>query len=533
MHVCDNHLMKEKRQTLHTRATSLNAIALMGNYFVTLVAAFLANPLLCRFLGASGFGTWQICLRLLTFVSASDGRATQALKWTIANKSGSTGVEERQRDIGSALIVWLAFVPLMAVLGGLVVWLSPHMIRGLSSAQYGVVRIACVILMFDLLLLPLRSIPEAVMTGMNQAYRCVWIEALRTVLNVGLMVLLASIGFGLTGMAGAAVVASISSGVVGVIVVKRSLPWFRVRRPRRRDLRLFAGFSIWVFFWALLNKLILSSDILLLGVLSSTPLVTSYAMSSYAVQSAVNLAALGVSAGIPSIGAMVGGDARRRAGAVREEMMVVCWLITAVAGSAILLLNRTFLSLWVGPAYYIGDLENLLMTLMMMQLIRIRSDAFIIDVTLDMRAKVMFGAASTAISILLAYTLGRVAASPVLGVVAGLILGRLPLTVYYPILVRRFLGSDGSKLADALRPITATAVLFASCGLLGRHVPVNSWMMFVVVGAVSVTLLLLAAVGLGVPPEFRARIRQRLEYVPLVSGVRHVVRSRAEGAGGS
>ncbi|MEN6333946.1 MAG: hypothetical protein ABFE01_06760 [Phycisphaerales bacterium] len=525
--------MNEKHATAHTRATSLNAIALVGNYFVTLVAAFLANPLLCRFLGSSGFGVWQICLRLLTFVSASDGRATQALKWTIANKSGSTAVEEKQRDIGSALIVWLAFVPLVAVLGGLVVWLSPHLIRGLPTTQYGIVRIVCVILVFDLLLLPLRSIPEAVMTGMNQAYRCVWIEALRTVVNVGLMVLLACVGFGLIGMAGAAVVASTAAGVMGVLVAKRSLPWFRVKRPRRGDLRLFAGFSVWVFLWALLNKLILSSDVLLLGVLSSTHLVTSYAMSSYAVQSAVNLAALGVSAGIPSIGAMVGSDDRRRAGGIRDEMVVVSWLITAVAGSMILLLNRAFVSLWVGPAYYIGDLENLLMVLMMMQLIRIRNDAFIIDVTLNMRAKVAFGAVSTALSILLGYVLGRVAASPTIGVIAGLILGRLPLTVYYPILVRRFLGHGAPKLADMLRPIIVTASLFASCSLLNRRITFNSWAMLVVVAVVSMMLLSLAALGLGVPSEFRTRIRRRLEYVPLVSGVRHLVRSRTEGAAGS
>ncbi len=527
MHTCDTNDMTAAQATRHTRATSLNALALVGNYFVTILAAFLANPLLCRFLGASGFGVWQICLRLLTFVSASDGRATQALKWTIANKSGSAETQEKQRDIGSALIVWLAFVPLMAGLGILVVWLSPHLIRGLAEGQYATVRIVCVILLFDLLLLPLRSIPEAVMTGMNQAYRCVWIEALRTVLNVGLMVLLAYVGFGLTGMAGAAVAASLVAGVAGVIVAKRSLPWFRVKRPRRGDLRLFAGFSIWVFVWALLNKLMLSSDILLLGVLSSTRLVTSYAMSNYAVQSVINLAALGVSAGIPSIGAMVAGDGRQRAGAVREEILAVCWLITVVGGGAILLLNRAFISLWVGPEYSVGPLENLLMVLMMMQCILIRSDAFIIDATLNMRAKVVLGAVSTGMSILFAYVLGRVTASPVVGVISGLILGRLLLTVCYPILVARFLGHSRRNLVDMLRPAVVTAALFASCSLLGRHLTFRSWPMFASAGALSLLLLLPAAFGLGVPPEFRTRIRRRLEYVPIASGMRRLVQSRA------
>ena len=405
MRACDRSDMNEKPGTLHTRATSLNALTLMGNYVVTIVAVFLANPLLCRFLGASAFGVWQICLRLLTFVSAGDGRATQALKWTIANKSASAETEHKQRDIGSALIVWLAFIPVMAALGIVVVWLSPMLIRGLSSTQHLTVRIVCVILMLDLLLLPLRSIPEAVMTGMNRAYKCMWIEALRTVLSVGLMVLLAYIGFGLVGLAGAAVAASVVAGIAGVLVARRSLPWFRVKRPRRGDLRLFAGFSIWVFLWALLNKLMLSSDILLLAVLSSARLVTSYAMSNYAIQSVVNLVALGVSAGIPSMGALIGGDDRQRAGTVREEIMAVCWLITVVGGSVILMLNRAFVSLWVGPEYYVGSLANLLMVMMMMQVVLIRCDAFIIDVTLNMRAKVLLGAVSIGMSIAFGYVL--------------------------------------------------------------------------------------------------------------------------------
>jgi hypothetical protein len=207
-------------------------------------------------------------------------------------------------------------------------------------------------------------------------------------------------------------------------------------------------------------------------------------------------------------------------------MIVLCWLITVVVGGMILLLNRAFLSLWVGPAYYVGDFENLLMVLMMMQLIRIRNDAFIIDVTLDMRAKVILGAVSTGISILLAYVLGRVMASPVAGVVTGLILGRVPLTIYYPILVTRFLGSGKSGSVDQLRPAVVTAALFGACSLLGRRLTVNSWPMLVVVGILSCVLLLLAAVAAGVSPEFRARIWRRLEYVPVVSGVRHLVQSR-------
>lgn len=509
----------------YTRATSLNAAALICNYFVTIVAGFVVNPQLCRLLGISAFGVWQICLRLLTFVSAADGRASQALKWTVANKCESDSTEPCQRDIGSALIVWLLFSPVMCALGLLLVWLSPRLMHGLPSSQYLTVRLTCLVLVLNAILLPLQSIPQAVMTGVNRAYRCVWVDAVKTLLYVSLMIVLAYAGYGLVGLAGAAVVSTVFAGIAGVIVARRSLSWFRVKWPNSVELKSFAGFSIWVFAWALLNKLMLCMDIVLLGLLSSTTLVASYTMSNYAAQTAINLAALGVSAGMPGLGSLIGRDERHKAAAVRQEIVTICWLIVAVGGSMILVLNHAFVSLWVGPECYVGHFENLMIVLLMAQLILIRSDAFIIDVTLNMRDKVLLGYASSALAVLLGYLLGRWMKSTVVGVTCGLLGGRLLLSICYPILIKRFLGCQQQHgMSSGFRMASATAVLFASSSLLGKYITLTSWPAMIGAGFALVSLLIPLAFWLGIPRQSRETLLQRLSYVPLLSNRGHSVR---------
>lgn len=511
--------MQGKDGSQLTRITSLNALVLLGNYFCTIIAMFIANPLLIRFLGVSQFGVWQICLRLLSFVSAADGRATQALKWTVAHKSHSLDIEPKQRDVGSALLVWLGFVPIMLSFGGVVVWTSPYLIHDLSLKDH-VVRLACAVLLLDMILLPLRSIPQVVMAGMNRAYQSAWIDGIRIVLYVCLIVLSAYKGFGLIALAGSAVAASVIAGLLSLAVAKRSLPWFRAKWPHRDELRSFTRFSIWIFLWALNNKLMLCSDIVILGMLSSPSVVASYAMCNCVAQTVVNMAALTVSAGIPGMGSLIGAKEQKRAARVREEIIAVCWLAATVSGCAILLWNSAFISLWIGRDHYIGYFENFMIVLMMTQLIFIRSDAFIIDITLNVRGKVVLGGISSAVGIVLGFLLGWAMSSSVVGVATGLIIGRLILTVGYPMIARKSLGEDRwHEFWPVLRMGLVTGVSFVLCGALGRVVEAGSWGTLVMLGFGSVLMLVPAILRLGLAPASRAIIGRRLAYVPQMSRV--------------
>src|SRR5207247_9777187 len=72
--------------------------------------------------------------------------------------------------------VWLWFLPLVAGVGALLVWLSPIVTKVPASLQT-TVRLASVALVLSLLVGGLASIPESVLRGMNLGYKRMGFQA--------------------------------------------------------------------------------------------------------------------------------------------------------------------------------------------------------------------------------------------------------------------------------------------------------------------------------------------------------------------
>ncbi|MCH8889563.1 MAG: hypothetical protein IH827_00560 [Myxococcales bacterium] len=172
---------------------------------------------------------------------------------------------------------------------------------------------------------------------------------------------------------------------------------------------------------------------------------------------------------------IVGSGDGVRAATIRKQILTISWLINVVLGTMILLWNRSFVALWVGSENYVGLLENLLMMLLCIQLVFIRHDANIIDVTLNIRRKVLLGVLSGILSITLAYVLGRYVFPGVLGVVLGLLSGRSVLTFLYPRLVSRALQARNRDLGGWLRKALATVLTFSAALFLAQRIELTGW----------------------------------------------------------
>lgn len=510
-----------------TKAASLNAASSVFNYVVFVLVGFVTNPILLTWLGSNLFGIWKICQRLLTYVSAADGRATQALKWTIANKQSLDDVAEKQRDVGCAIVVWLRFLPLILVTGSLLTWFSPHFIRGLLPEYYTVTRLTCGILVFNLVISPLRTIPEALLIGMNLGYRCTWIHSIGAVTGGILMVTTAYLGWGLVGLATAVFVAGVVRGVVILVVAKKNLSWFKANRPEKQEVKQFLGFSIWIFSWTFINKLMISGDIIILGLVSSAQMVTFYALTSYSMQIAISLSAMLVSAAVPGLGGIVGRGDFAKATKVRAEIMTFSWIITAIVGSLILLWNFSFVKLWVGPGNFVGFAENLLLVVMTTQLIFIRNDAQIVDVSLKIKNKVLLGGVSTIIAFALAFWLGNFMVSPIFGITLGLIAGRMILTLSYPVLVRRiFQNSEERKVANMARPLLAMITMYGAAAVISSQLEIDNWWQLIGYGSASLLPLAVLAFFLGLSKSRRDLVVARISQAGLSRFPRLKLRSR-------
>ena len=149
-------------------------------------------------------------------------------------------------------------------------------------------------------------------------------------------------------------------------------------------------------------QLMMAGDVLMLGIFDSVALVAAYSLTKYVPDALIRLVAIVVFGIAPGLGGIIGAGKLPKAARVRGEIMLFTWLFATVAGATILLWNQDFVGLWVGTAYDTGPLATLLIVVMVTQLTLIRNDANIIDLTLNIRRKVLLGVLSVALSLALA-----------------------------------------------------------------------------------------------------------------------------------
>lgn len=491
-----------------THKAYLNAFASLLDASVKGGVLAVVTPLVVNGLGSSVFGVWQILARLITYMHAADGRPTQALKWVIANRQADNDDELKRRHVGSAMAVWLLFLPVLIGISSLLVWISPYIAK-VPAEMHATVRLTAGLLVANFFLIQLVSLPESVLRGMNLAYkRMGWQAALNViggVLTVGALYL----GSGLVGLAVGQVILAALTGMLFLAVVKRYVPWFGVSRPLLSEVRTFFKLSVWWFAWTTVSKFLMASDILILGMVASSSDVTTYTLTSFAGTSLLSLVTIALAAVAPGLGGLIGQKKFEHAAAVRTEMMTVSWLLLTAVGSTILVWNRSFIYLWVGPQHYSGFWANLLNVLMIVQLIYIRNDSYFIDLTLQLREKVIMAVIAAIISIgasaLLIPRLG------IAGLCLGMLLGRLALTISYPFVVNKRLGrSNRAELTDALRPAVVMTLMFGVSAYLGTLLLAKNLFIGAVCCGLSFALALGVGLSTGLNRESRSTLIKRL-----------------------
>jgi hypothetical protein len=188
-------------------------------------------------------------------------------------------------------------------------------------------------------------------------------------------------------------------------------------------------------------------------------------------------------------------------------------------GATTLLWNQSFVRLWVGAEHYAGALPAFLVMLMIVQLILIRNDANIIDLTLNLRRKVLIGMFSAMLAIVLAAIMIGPLNLGIAGLCLGFIAGRSILSVGYPLMIGRTLGIPFVKqLKGIVRPASVTAALFIGVATFGHSLIAETWLSLVL--SVGVTLLVVSflAFYIGLSRDQRKQLVRRVRWVARPAG---------------
>ncbi|MCH8877473.1 MAG: hypothetical protein IIA89_11725 [Chloroflexi bacterium] len=496
-----------------TQKASLNALAAGLDYGARLIVGFVITPLLVAGLGDYLYGAWQLLKRLMAYVSVGSGRPAQALKWTLAKNQASSDYEEKRLSVGRAVAVWLLLLPVLVVLGGLLAWFAPSLLRAPTDLTW-TLRLVTGLLTANLIVVSLAGVPKAVLRGENQGYRRMGLSAVLVFLGGGLTALALYMKTGIVGVAAVVLVGTLLTGALFLRVVRTHVPWFGIARPSFESVRRFLGLSGWFLAWRLVMQLMMASDLIVLGVLTSLAFVTAYTLTKYTPEAVTSLVALVVGAITPGLGGIIGSGNLPKASRVRNEIMSLTWLVAIAIGTTIVIWNQEFVRLWVGEEHYVGSIVNLLMVLMVIQIVLIRNDAFMIDLTLDLRRKVIVGALSATLSIAAAGILMAFFNLGILGLCLGYIAGRSILSLAYPWMVGRFLGvSLHSQIKGILRPALMTALILALALGLDEYLTTSTWIGLALSVAITLVVASFLAFYTGLSGAQRRRILQRAALV--------------------
>lgn len=496
-----------------TKKATLNALASTMDYAARWLVNFAITPLLVTELGDFRYGVWQVLGRLIGYLSPAGGRPTQALKWTIATQQASTDYAEKRRQVGSALAIWVLFLPPLSLLGGVLAWFAPDWLKA-PQAVYPSIRWAAALLVADLVITNLVEVPRSVLRGENLGYKRMGLSTLLVFVGGGLTALAVVVDTGLIGVAAANLLTTLLTGALFVRVARSYVIWFGVAKPIVGAVRGFLGLSSWFMAWTLVMQLLRGSDFVILGVLDSAEQVTRYSLTRYMPETLIGFVAIVMFGIAPGLGRIVGSKDFSRAARVRAEIMLFTWLIVTAFGSTMLLWNRSFVHLWVGSDYYAGTIPNLLMILVVAQFVFIRNDANIIDLTLDLKTKVLTGLLSAGLSAGISAVLMARLGLGIVGLTLGFLAGQSLLSIVYPLLVGRFFGlSPYSQLKGVFRPAAVTALVSVLLAVLGHYVRVETWLALVVSGAVTLPLVFVIIVYAGATLQQRAGLVKRLRSV--------------------
>lgn len=511
--------------TALTRRASLTALASLLDYFVKAGVTLVITPILVSGLGRTLYGVWEMLGRLVGYMAAADGRPTEALRLVISQQQAADPAVNR-RSVGAALMVWVLMLPLVGVVGGILAWLAPSLTHAPPESRYDV-RIASILLVISFLFTSLSTIPESVLRGMNLGYKRMGLQASLSVIGGALAAWAVHEGFGLTGIGASQIVRAILIGVCFWFLVRKYVPWFGVVRPEKKNVKGLLGMSVWLSVGELVAKLLLASDVLILGAIVSPAAVTTFVLTGYAARTGLGIFVFSAGSAMPGMGGVLGAGQTERALQLRRELLTLTWLFVTAVGTTILIWNRSFLTMWVSAQNYAGPWVDLLIVMVISQTAFIRTDSYIIDAALKPKGRVLVGAVTVVATLALGITLTH--AFGILGLCVGMLLGRGIQSVAYPILVRRYLKHpprDTAAVVLALRLSAVTALLFAIGSYLSRRLDVTSWPVWA--ACVALTLPICAAVALGLGPTAEAR-------QTVIRRIRSVVRGLTGGraAGGA
>jgi O-antigen/teichoic acid export membrane protein len=510
-----------KNLTLTQRAL-LTLISTMVEQAAEFLTGFLITPIIIRGLGLELYGIWGMIQQLLGYFSLTELRATASLRFLLSRQQHrETETEEKQRLIGSTLLLWVLSLPITIIVGVGLVWFLPNIIPNLTPTIMSGAQVALIVLLVNSVLDRLLAIPMHILKAQNMDYVGMGVNTATVLVGSILSGLAVWLGWGLPGLAVATILNVLLISIGRFWVARRAIQWMTIKKPARDEFIRFTKTSGWLFIGGLASLFLTSSDVLLVGMIlgpaTSSPYVTSGAVLRMIGEPIYQI----VGSGNAGLIGLCGKQDWERVAVARKEMYFILLFFMTVLGTGVIALNGSFLRLWLGAEFFGGTALTLFLVLSVIFTFLTRIDYTITDAMLFLQEKTwaLFFAGITAVvfGIISLRMIGMT------GMALGMAIGNLILLIIAWALIQRRMPEASASLGKSLvRPAITMSITFALAYAIQPFLRIENWLTFLMYGTGIALVALISGWFLVLSQPIRQTLFKRArQNIPFLDNIFH------------
>ncbi|KZZ10311.1 hypothetical protein A3749_11390, partial [Oleiphilus sp. HI0078] len=416
---------------------------------------------------------------------------------------------------GSSIIIWLSYLPLM-LLGSIALVYYVSTIDTNQEVESVTLLLVAILMAINSVLLGLQRFPEGLLNGSNIGYKSTFFRLVLLILSGVFSYLAILQGFGLIGLAVVQLSTTVLLFLAYFVLVIRNLNWLGFRKPENLFLKQMYRNSFWFFLWSIVNFALLQLEVLMLGIFSTVENVGKFAITYFAIQLVTALIATVIAAVLPGVGALIGKGKNSLVRKIRIESALYCWWLGLSLSVVIIVVNQSFVSVWVGADVFAGQLESFLIAILAFQLVILKNDSLLINLALEQREKVKVTLYGIALVCFMSAFL-----IPLYGIVGACIsgiAGRVILLFLYPRIINSFLGSSRENIYGG-RIILTSVLLFISSYFIAGFIEISSWIGLIFVSGIGFIIALIVSYLLGFSKDHRFLLKERMASVSSAFGI--------------
>jgi O-antigen/teichoic acid export membrane protein len=295
-----------------------------------------------------------------------------------------------------------------------------------------------------------------VFTGLLVASKQIHVDNLIQIVliipRIGLTILLLHLGFGIIALAFVNLFVSVLGVAIPYIRVRRRLPHLTINLHffERKRLKDFLGNGVWFSMGGIAGILILNMDRMVIGNFVGLALVSGFIITQKLYDIANKVVSQVVNVSRPYLASLFGRKDMKTLLSTYSALQALTILVSSFFATIIFLINKQFISLWVGESFFAGDDVNLFMALNFCLQAAVLPNRVLLASTfykIRFHASIRFieGAVNLSLSILLAQYMGM----------AGVVLASVITTVIFSNLMLGVLIHGFFRLNNVLVALSA------------------------------------------------------------------------------